>query len=99
MQPARRRPISKPSMQAASVTHASRYALVRSAMAGYISPILVDSVLGKAMQARGIAADGCSGDALSGVVEESMIGLRLFVDANRLPDLMLELVDILQRED
>jgi hypothetical protein len=98
MEPAGRRPISKPSMPA-SITRASRYALVRSAMARYISPILVDSVLGKAMHSRGVDTGECSGDALSGVVEESMIGLRLFVDASRLPDLMLELVDILQKED
>jgi len=94
MQAAGRRHISK-----ASDAHVSRYALVRTAMARYISPILVDSVLHKAMASRGVGTSSCTGDALAGVVEESMVGLRLFVDANSLPTLMLELAEILQRED
>lgn len=64
-------------------------------MARYISPILVDSVLGKAMQSRGLVASMLSDDAIEAVVEESMIGLRLFVDPARLPSLMLELTDVL----
>jgi hypothetical protein len=64
-------------------------------MARYISPILVDSVLGKAMQSRGLVASMLSDEAIEAVVEESMIGLRLFVDPLRLPALMLELTEIL----
>jgi hypothetical protein len=64
-------------------------------MARYISPILVDSVLGKAMHSRGLVASMLSDEAIEAVVEESMIGLRLFVDPARLPALMIELTDVL----
>jgi hypothetical protein len=90
---------SKPAMPA-SGARVSRLALVKVSMARYISPILVNSVLGKAMESRGIqAAYGLPDGAIEAVVEESMLGLRLFVDPHRLPDLMLELAEILQRED
>ena len=66
-------------------------------MAAYISPILVDSVLRRAMELRGVVPRSMSDDALQGVVQESMLGLRLFVEGSRLPDLMLELAEILER--
>jgi len=86
---------SSPNNPAVSGARLSRYALVRQCMARYISPILVDSVLGKAMQSRGLILSTLSDEAIEAVVEESMLGLRLFVDPMRLPVLMLELTDIL----
>lgn len=80
---------------AVSGARLSRYALVRQCMGRYISPILVDSVLGKAMQSRGLALSSLSDEAIEKLVEESMIGLRLFVDPRRLPTLMLELTELL----
>jgi len=65
-------------------------------MGRYISPILVASVLGKAMQSRGVSLGFISPEAMEGVVEESMIGLRLFVAPERLPDLMVELAEALE---
>ena len=86
---------SSPNNPAVSGARLSRYALVRQCMARYISPILVDSVLGKAMQSRGLVLSSLSDEAIEAVVEESMIGLRLFVDPIRLPSLMLDLAEIL----
>lgn len=65
-------------------------------MGRYISPIMVSSVLRTALAARGWVAGVPTGSVLSAVVTDSMIGLRLFVDPDRLPDLMLELADILE---
>jgi hypothetical protein len=82
---------------AASGSRPSTYALVRECMAQYISPILVDSVLRRALHAAGTTPSAPG--TMQKVVEESMIGLRLFVDPHRLPHLMLELADILAKED
>ena len=70
---------------------------LRTVMARYISPILVDSVLQRAMQAHPTATRGS--DALHSLTEDCMIGLRLFVKEQDLPQLMLELADILEEHD
>ena len=70
---------------------------LRGAMARYISPILVDSVLQRALQAHPTATRGAN--ALHSLTEDCMIGLRLFVKEQDLPQLMLELADILEEHD
>jgi len=70
---------------------------LRATMQRYISPILVDSVLQRALQAHPPATR--SSGALHAVTEDCMIGLRLFVKEEELPELMLELADILEAED
>jgi hypothetical protein len=75
----------------------SHYAMIRECMSRYISPILVDSVLRRALELAGKNAS--SPGTMEQVVEESMVGLRLFVDPERLPDLMVELADILAKEE
>jgi hypothetical protein len=92
--------MAAPSNTTTSGHRISRLALVKACMSRYISPILVDSVLGRAMETKGILRWQASADgAMEAVVEESMKGLRLFVDASRLPELMLDLAEILARED
>ena len=64
---------------------------------GYLSAIIVDSVLEKAMRQRDLAPGRTlSPDALAELTGDIMIGLRLFVPAERLPELMLELAEILE---
>lgn len=70
---------------------------LRAAMQRYISPILVDSVLHRALDAHPAATRGAG--ALHAVTEDCMIGLRLFVKEEELPELMLELADILVDDD
>lgn len=67
---------------------------LRTVMARYISPILVDSVLQRALQAHPTATR--SANALHALTEDCMIGLRLFVKEQDLPRLMLELAEILE---
>ncbi len=74
------------------------YAQIEACMGRYLSPILVSSVLRKAMSSRGWVSGVPSGEALDGIVSESMVGLRLFVEPSRLPALMVELAEILESD-
>ena len=76
-----------------SGTHPIGVGRLRSVMQRYISSILVDSVLDRALRARPGAVD------LHAITEDCMIGLRLFVDEHELPNLMLELADVLEEFD
>jgi hypothetical protein len=70
---------------------------LRSAMQRYISPILVDSVLQRALETHRPTGRGAG--ALHALTEDCMIGLRLFVKEDELPALMLELAEILEEHD
>jgi hypothetical protein len=70
---------------------------LRNVMRRYISPILVDSVLTRALETHPVAGRGAG--ALHAVTEDCMIGLRLFVKEQDLPALMLELAEILEAHD
>jgi len=68
---------------------------MRAVLLGYLSPILVDSVLDRAMKARNFAPLMLNDVALSEVTADIMVGLRLFVPESKLSQLMLELAEIL----
>jgi hypothetical protein len=76
--------------------HAVRYALVREVLLAYLSPILVDSVLERALLTRRATASSLSEAELLELASDIMVGLRLFVKEERLPQLMLELADALE---
>lgn len=76
--------------------HAIPYARVRQVLLRYLSGILVDSVLDKAMLARNATPMSLSTNLLGEVTGDIMIGLRLFVPEEQLPQLMLELAEILE---
>ncbi|HTQ05549.1 MAG TPA: hypothetical protein VMI54_16920 [Polyangiaceae bacterium] len=76
-----------------SGTHPIGIGRLRSVMQRYISSILVDSVLDRALRAHPGASD------LHAITEDCMIGLRLFVEEAELPNLMLELADVLEEFD
>ncbi len=78
---------------------ALRYGLVREILRGYMSPILVESVLKKAMSTRNVTPSTLSHASLVEMTSDVMIGLRLFVDEDRLPQLMIELATVLEGED
>jgi hypothetical protein len=82
----------------ASGQHPLHYVRVREILLGYLSPILVDSVLDRAMRSRNLTPSTLSPHALAEITSDIMIGLRLFVASERLPKLMLELADILDTE-
>jgi hypothetical protein len=75
--------------------HALRYSLMREVLLGYLSPILVDSVLERALQARKLSARSVSEAELAELASDIMVGLRLFVAEDRLPKLMLQLAEVL----
>jgi hypothetical protein len=66
----------------------SRYALVRRCLAAYVSPIVVDALLTRAMDTCGINSSRSSEDLLPEIVEECINGVRLFVEPSRLPELV-----------
>ena len=69
---------------------------VRVVLGGYISRILVESVLRKAVTAANYSRRGSLTSAqLETIVEDCMVGLRLFVAEEKLPELMLTLTEIL----
>ncbi len=65
-------------------------------MERYLSGILVRGMLEKTLAQRGYTIETATDQIVPAVVEDSMVGLRLFVDAERLPALMLELAEILE---
>jgi hypothetical protein len=68
---------------------------LRNVLRRYISPILLDSVLNRAI-AQHASDELLPGELLKVVTADCMIGLRLFVPPDRLPDLMLELAELLE---
>jgi hypothetical protein len=84
---------------AQSGQYVMRYALIREILLRYLSPILVDTVLDRAMRARNVLPSMLSASALGEMTSDIMVGLRLFVPEERLPQLMLELADVLEGED
>src|SRR4051812_28092873 len=76
--------------------HTLRYGLVREVLLTYLSPILVDSVLTRALDARKLSAASLDEAQLAELASDIMVGLRLFVPEERLPTLMLALADVLE---
>ena len=72
-----------------------RFTLIRQILRSYLSPIIVDSVLDKALRARDLVPGTLGPGALSEITSDIMVGLRLFVPEDRLPKLMLELAEVL----
>jgi hypothetical protein len=73
-------------------------ASLRAILRQYISPIMLDSVLDRAV-ANHAAEKLPANELLKLVTADCMIGLRLFVKPAELPELMLELAELLERGD
>jgi hypothetical protein len=71
------------------------YIELRSLLLRYLSPILVDTVLDRAMFTRGLSAHTLTVSKRNELAPDIMVGLRLFVEDKRLPELMLELAEII----
>lgn len=78
---------------------ARRCQQLRQVLMRYLSPILVDSVLERALNARGLTQSSLAGADLAELTSDMMLGLRLFVAERRLPELMLELAEILEGDE
>ena len=64
----------------------------------YIAPMTVGSVLKQSLERLHLQPGQVAGANLERLVEEAMVGLRLFCDAARLPELMVELAELCGRE-
>src|SRR5436190_10428005 len=90
---------SEPRVRAArpaSGTHNTRLAMMREVLLQYLSPILLDSVLERALQTRKLTPANVTDEHLAEVASDIMVGLRLFVPEERLPQLMLALAEIIE---
>jgi hypothetical protein len=76
--------------------HGARFAKVREVLLRYLSGVLVDSVMDRALAQRQLSDAVLSNDQLAEVTADVMVGLRMFVSDERLPALMLELADALE---
>jgi hypothetical protein len=76
--------------------HSLRYSLMREVLVRYMSPILLDSVLTRALEVRHLTPAALTEPELAELAADIMVGLRLFVAADRLPQLMLDLAELLE---
>ncbi len=76
--------------------HSLRFSLMREVLVRYMSPILLDSVLTRALEVRRLSPATLSEHDLAELAADIMVGLRLFVAEDRLPQLMLELAELLE---
>ena len=90
-----RRLRAEPHATKTSDASGTRYSQIRAVLLRYLSPILVDSVLDRAMRARNLSPTFLSESALAEVTADIMVGLRLFVAEERLSELMVELAETL----
>ena len=74
----------------------SCYKRLRDALLAYISPLTVDMVLTRTLTAVGITPATLECDQVERVIEAAMLSLRMFVPEDRLPDLMLQLADLIE---
>ena len=75
------------------------YIRLRTILLRYLSPILVDTVLNQAMFKRGLSQNRLTAHELSDLAPDMMLGLRLFVAERKLPELMVELAELLEEPD
>jgi len=67
---------------------------MREVLLRYLSPILLDSVLSRALEVRRLSPTSLDQQQLAEVAADIMVGLRLFVDERYLPQLMLDLAEL-----
>jgi hypothetical protein len=82
---------------AETLPHA-RYERLTGILERYIGRSTMTAMLKTVLDERGVTPESMSAEDLSSVVEEVMIGLRLFCTPSRIPDLMLELAELCDRE-
>jgi hypothetical protein len=76
----------------------SPYIALRTLLLRYLSPILVDTVLHQAMFKRRLTPEALTVAELRDLAPDIMLGLRLFVEERRLPELMVSLAELLDQE-
>ena len=75
------------------------YSKLRKLLLAYLSPILVDTVLNQAMFKRQLSPHELTAEELRELAPDIMLGLRLFVAEKRLPDLMIELAELIEASE
>ncbi len=76
------------------MTASATYRELMALMSAYLSPASVEATLRTVLEKERLSAAELGLDDLPEVVAEAMVGLRLFCDPERLPDLMLDLAEL-----
>jgi hypothetical protein len=63
----------------------------------YVASLTIDSMLRRSLDRLEMPMEAVTARNLDTVVEEVMVGLRLFCDPNKLPELMVELAELCHR--
>jgi hypothetical protein len=72
---------------------------LRTCLLRYIRPIMVESALRRVEQLHGPLRGSVEPERLARAIEEVMIGLRMFVKEDQLPQLMIDLAEIVASEE
>jgi hypothetical protein len=80
------------------VERRTTYEQLTSVLERHVSRITAMSVLASVLAQCSLAPHDVRGHNIVDVVEKLMVGLRLFCDPTRLPDLMIELAELCDRE-
>ncbi len=75
----------------------SLYSDLVTIMVRYLSRTSVESTLGVSADRLGISLENLEPREVENLVAQAMIGLRIFCNPDRLPDLMLDLADYCER--
>ena len=70
---------------------------LRASLQSYISPMMVETVLKSGLRRMGETEETLAPEDLEEYVSHVMVSLRLFVAADRLPELMVDLALLLER--
>ena len=76
--------------------HAPRFTLLRGVLLRYLGPILVDSALERALKSRRLTPSSITDAQVAELASDAMVGLRLFVAEDQLPQLTLDLEVVLK---
>ncbi|MCC6556310.1 MAG: hypothetical protein IT372_25400 [Polyangiaceae bacterium] len=76
----------------------NRYERLTSILERYITRSTAGAMLKNVISDRGLEQERLSAEDLAAVIEDVMIGLRLFCNPGRLPDLMIELAELCDSE-
>jgi hypothetical protein len=85
-------------LRAAPANASTTYVAMREVLLVYLSPILVDTVLSRALYSRRVSVESATRAQVAELAADVMVGLRLFVPEDRLSQLMLDLAEVLEEK-
>ena len=79
------------------MTSSAAYRELVALLATYLSDVSIEATLGTVLAKMDLSAAELGPEDLPRVVAEAMVGLRLFCNPERLPELMVDLAELCER--